>query len=87
MENFNLKKVKDLNSNQAKEYITLYFKPLTDGNHAKYEDGKYVIKEDKEIKKSYFNRMSKELNNFYFREYDDLKTVVHMLNKPTFYDD
>ena len=64
MQNFNLKTVKTLNPLDAKNYITKYFVPLSDGNHAMFQDGKYIIKEDPEIKKSYFNRMSKELNNY-----------------------
>ena len=87
MQNFNLKTVKTLNPMDAKNYITKYFVPLSDGNHAMFQDGKYTIKEDPEIKKSYFNRMSKELNNYYFKEYDEIKTIVHCLNKPTFFDD
>lgn len=87
MENFNLKKLKTLNPSDAKEYIIKYFVPLTDGNHAKYEDGRYIIKEKTEIKESYFNRISKELNNYYFKEYDELKSVVYLLNKPLFFDD
>ena len=85
MENFNLDKVKNLSQVDAKTYITKYFIPLTDGNHAMLEDGVYVVHDDTEIKKTYFNRMSKELQNYYFKEFTQIKKVVYALNKPQFF--
>ena len=87
MENFNLDTVKNLSQVEAKAYVTKFFVPLTDGNHAMLKDGKYVIKDDTEIKKTYFNRMSKELQKYYFTEFTQIKTVVYELKKPRFYDD
>ena len=86
MENFNLDKVKNLSQVDAKTYITKYFIPLTDGNHAMLEDGVYVVHDDTEIKKTYFNRMSKELQNYYFKEFTQIKKVVYALNKPQFFE-
>jgi hypothetical protein len=85
--NFDLNKFKYLSPVDAKQYITRYFVPLSNGTHAMYIDGQYVIREDQEIKRTYFNRMSKELSNYYFNEYTDIRTVAYDLNKPLFYDD
>lgn len=85
--NFNLGKIKTLSPLDAKEYITKYFVPLSNGNHAMLIDGVYVIKDDQEVKRSYFNRMQKELCNYYFKEYTDVKTITYEVNKETFFDD
>ena len=87
MENFNLSKIKSLSPIDAKEYITKYFVPLSNGNHAMLIDGVYIIKDDQEIKRSYFNRMQKELCNYYFKEFTEVKTISYEVNKETFYDD
>ena len=50
------------------------------------EDGVYVVHDDTEIKKTYFNRMSKELQNYYFKEFTQIKKVVYALNKPQFFE-
>jgi hypothetical protein len=86
-ENFTLSKIKTLSPVDAKEYITKYFVPLSNGNHAMLIDGIYVIKDDQEIKRSYFNRMQKELCNYYFKEFTEVKTISYEINKPTFYSD
>ncbi len=86
-ENFTLAKIKTLSPIDAKEYITKYFVPLSNGNHAMLIDGIYQIKDDQEIKRSYFNRMQKELSNYYFKEFTEVKTIAYEVNKPTFYDD
>ena len=86
-ENFALSKIKTLSPVDAKDYITKYFVPLSNGNHAMLIDGIYHIKDDQEIKRSYFNRMQKELYNFYFKEFTEVKTVAYEINKPTFFDD
>ena len=85
--NFSLSKIKTLSPIEAKEYIINYFVPLSNGNHAMLINGKYEIKEEQEIKRSYFNRMPKELYNYYFKEFTEVKTVVYEVNKPTFFDD
>ena len=83
---FNLDKIKTLSPNDAKEYITKYFIPLTDGNHALLKDNKYEILDEGTIKKVYFNRISKELNSYYFKEYTNIKQITFELNKDTFYE-
>ena len=85
MSAFNLQHVaNNLSMTQAKEYVTQHFIPLTNGNHAVLnENGTYSIINDETVKKVYFKRMSKELNNFYFTEYTGLKTITYELNKDT----
>jgi hypothetical protein len=87
MQNFNLQLIKSMSRYDAMTYLNKYFIPLTDGNHAMYEDGKYQIKDESVIKSTYFKRMSKELNDYYFKETTDIKRITYELNKPTFYDD
>ena len=85
--NFSLSKIKTLSPNDAKDYIIKYFVPLSNGNHAMLIDGVYQIKDETEIKRSYFNRMPRELYNFYFREFSEVKSIVYDVCKPTFYED
>ena len=87
MDNFNLSRIKTLSPNDSKVYITKYFVPLDNGNHAMLIDGKYFIKEDSELKRSYFNRMSKELCNYYFKDFTEVKSITYEMNKPVFFDD
>lgn len=85
--NFNLNLIKDLSPNEAKKYVTKFFVPLDNGNHAMLIDGVYHIKEDQEVKKAYFNRMQKELGAYYFTTFCEVKSVVYQINKDTFFDD
>ena len=85
--NFKLSEVKNLSQTDAKTYVTKYFVPLSNGGHAHFINGKYELIDDKIVKSTYFNRMSKELNTYYFKELTDIKTVVYKLDKPVFYDD
>ena len=62
IENFDLDKVKSLSQIEAKQYVDKYLIPLTDGSHAELFDGEYQIIDDAVIKKTYFKRMSVELN-------------------------
>lgn len=80
MENFDLDHIRELSLSNAKNYLTQYFIPLTDGNHAFYIDGKYEIRGNEEVS-PFFKRMNKELNKFYFNEYTQLKTVKYKLNE------
>ena len=85
-QNFDLNKIKTLSPNDAKTYIDTYFIPLDDGTHAFMKDGKYIIYDDSVIKKTYFKRMPKELNKYYFEEKTDLKTIIYDINKPEKFD-
>jgi len=87
MESFSLSNANQLSVSDAKEYIKRYFYPLASGLHVQVEydeDGKpfYEIKEDKVIKSVYFNRLPRVIQDFYFREYDQIKTLTCELNKP-----
>ena len=46
MENFKLNRVKDLSPNDARTYISQYFYPLTNGDHAMRVNNKFDILED-----------------------------------------
>jgi hypothetical protein len=87
IENFSLDKIKNLSQNEAKSYLIKYFIPLTDGNHAFYHNGKFEILDTKVVKSTYFNRMSKELNEYYFKLYTSLKTITYQLNEDVFLGD
>ena len=86
-ENFSLSIAKNLPFTEAKIYISKYFTPLYNGSHALLKDAKYEIIDDVILKKTYFARLSKEINGYYFHEIDVLKNVVYKLNKELFYDD
>jgi hypothetical protein len=47
----------------------------------------YVVKEEQEIKRTYFNRMPKELCNYYFKEFSDIKSSIYDVNQDTFFED
>ena len=84
--NFCLNHIKTLSPNDARRYIDQYFIPLTDGTHAFYINGKYDVLDDSVIRKTYFKRMSDELNKHYFHDKTDLKTITYDINKPVIYD-
>jgi hypothetical protein len=86
MENFDLNKIKNLSQNESKKYIDKYFIPLTNGDHAFYINRKYEIMDDTVVKKTYFKRMTKELQRYYFEEKTDLRTLSYDVNKPTLYE-
>ena len=72
MSNFSLEEANNMAINQCREYITKYFYPLNTSQHVMVsydEDGKpvYEIKEDHTIKKVYFNRLPKDVCDYYFK--------------------
>jgi phage/plasmid-associated DNA primase len=79
---FSLIAIKALNARDAKVYIDRHIIPLDDGNHAMLKKGKYVILDSATLRSTYFNRISSELKNYYFKEKDDLKTIIYDINKP-----
>ena len=99
--NFNFKLIDSQHKtlSECKKYIKQYFVPLLDGNHAVFEQGKYVIRDEATLKKVYFNRMplySKisdedekpvDLAKWYFNKYTDIRSITYELNKDIFYDD
>jgi len=91
MSSFNLTHANQLSVPDAKDYIKKHFYPLSSGQHVfvEYDEvGKPVceIKEDNIIKSVYFNRLPKVIQNYYFKEYDQIKTLTCELNKPFIYD-
>lgn len=83
---FNLAALKDMSISQSKEYVKQFFIPLDNGNHVFLNNGVYEIREDTEIKKTYFNRINKDITNWYFKEYTDIRTVCYSFNKDTLFD-
>jgi hypothetical protein len=85
-ENFDLKKIKTLNFEQQKIYISKYFIPLTNGAHCRLLNNKYDIIDKQILNDTYLNRCDKKLKKYYHEEIDELKSPVFELNKPVFYD-
>ena len=82
MENFKLSNLENMSKNQCREYIDKYFIPLDNGTHAMYKNGAYEIMETQTIKSVYFNRMTKENVNYYFKEKQDIRSIIYDINKP-----
>lgn len=87
MQKFSFSHLDSLNFNDQKEYITKFFVPLTTGEHCLLENGVYVVKETATIKSVYFNRFGKKLSEFYFHEFNKIRTPVYKLNKPLLFDE
>ena len=68
MENFSLQHIRTLNLENAKTYISKYFTLLSDGSSLFLTDNKQTTLSKKLTKHVYFNRMSKELNDYYFKQ-------------------
>ena len=90
MQSFNLSTCNQLSVSDAKSYITKYFFPLSSGQHVyvSYDDAgkpQYEIKEDNIVKCVYFNRLPKVIQTYYFKEYDQIRTLTCELNKPFIY--
>jgi len=81
-EKFTVEKVRTLTPADARKYIDEYFIPLDDGTHAMLKDGKYHIMDTPKIKGTYFNRMSKELQTYYFKEKCDIRSIIYDIDKP-----
>ena len=89
MENFNLKELKsdDLTQKQKITYLCKYFIPLTTGDHAFYEDGKYTIVKHEIITKTWLNRIPAALKQYYTKDLDTIRRVAYELNKPLLFGD
>lgn len=86
MENFSILKVRTLDIKDAEQYINDYFICLIDGNHAfKFDDEWTVITEDV-LKRVFFNKLSSELNLYYFHTNPRFLAPVKDKTKPQFYD-
>lgn len=82
-ENFSLDKIKTLSQIEALDYLKNYFLPLQEGNHIFFNNQKFEII-SKEAVQVYFKRMSKELNDFYFKQYTKICCITYKLNQPLF---
>jgi len=67
-EKFDLKQIKTLNFEQQKLYISKYFYPLTNGAHARLQDGKYDIIDKKLLNDTYLNRCDDKLKNIIIKK-------------------
>ena len=72
---------------ECKNYIKKYFYPLTTGQHIyiNYDTNEketYDITEERVIKQVYFNRLPKDINCWYFKGYNKIKTLTCELNQP-----
>ena len=68
MEKFSLQYIRTLNFENAKIYLSTYFTLLSDGSSLFLIDNKQLSISKKITKHVYFNRMSKELNDYYFKQ-------------------
>ena len=100
--NFDFSKINPdvLTLKKCQAYVAQYFVPLKDGNHAVFEDGRYIIRDQATLKSVYFNRMphyeldigdggskSVDLSKWYFTKYTGFRSITHELNKPIFFED
>ncbi len=84
---FNLNSLSDLSFNKQKQYIQKFFVPIEKGKHIYIKENNFDIYTEEELKKTFFNRMPKELNTWYFKELTDIKTVISEPNQPRFFED
>ena len=82
MNEFDLKKAKELSPSELNNYITKYFYPLANGNHVMIENNIPIIYKKEIIKHTYFNRLPKKCNEFYFNDNCDIKRIVCEIGKP-----
>jgi hypothetical protein len=82
---FSLDHLATLLFDDAKLYISEYFIPLRNTNHAIKEGGKWVSISHAEAM-VYFDRMNPELNYWYFKEYRRVLIPIYNKNKPEFFD-
>jgi len=87
MDEFDLVRVSLLKFEEAKEYVSKYFVPLRDGLHAVYINGSYQLLDKGVVRSTYFDRMEKEIEMWYFKKFKILRTIEYKLNKPLFYED
>lgn len=86
-ESFSFQTLNNLNLAEGKEYITKFFIPLTNGDHVYISNKQIEIMKTSKIKNVYFKRMHKDLSNFYFNEYHNIRTPVNEMKKPFLFDD
>lgn len=67
-------------------YITKCFIPLTNGEHIVFENGQYKMLDQATLKKVYFNRLDGTINDFYFKTFTELRTLVCEFSKPMLFE-
>lgn len=82
LDDFVLSVVKEMSFSQAKKAIDKHFVILNTGDHAMIVKGTVKLYDKKTIKDTYFNRLSIELQNYYFKEKTDIRTVIFDIHKP-----
>ena len=63
-------------------YLKKFFYPLDNGGHLFLKKGIYVFMDQADVKKVYFNRLGKEINIWYFTQYDVIFELINDVNKP-----
>jgi cell division protein FtsB len=90
-EDFNLCYLQELQNSEVfekqVEYINQYFIPLIDGTHAFKLKNKWVVYQNEVVKNVFFNRLNKDLNNYYFKKYNRILIPIYDKTKPQFFDD
>lgn len=88
-QNFDLKEAKRLYDEgmlkehlDAKNYIAKYFFPTRTGTHFVWQDNTFAQYTKENLRDAYFNRLPKELGTWYFKETDQLFTVINSLHSP-----
>lgn len=90
--NFDIKKANQLyyeSNMDGYKYITKYFVPLTNGQHAilKSENEEtYTIKDNNSIKQVYFNRLHEGLQTYYFKTFTEIRNLQCKLNIPALHE-
>jgi len=57
------------NFTQCQEYIKKYFFPIDDGEHYMRKGNEFICYDDVAVKKIYFNKLHKEISEWYFKHY------------------
>lgn len=82
IENFNIRHAQTLKNDSLYAYISKFFHPMKDGNHILIEDGKPSVHSQEVIKKTYFARLGKAANEYYFHQNPDIKRIVCKIGEP-----
>jgi hypothetical protein len=85
-EEFNLSIIRTLSPIDAQKYIDKYIYPISDGRHAFLTKDSFKIYDTAVLKATYFNRMPKELQDYYFRQKIDLRDITFDMHKDKIFD-
>ena len=83
--NFSFSKVTDIKPSQlakTERYISKYFVVLSNGMHAFFNNGRYELIDYNTVKKTYFDRMPKQLSDYYFKQIQILEQLnMNLINQ------